>query len=458
MTAVDRDEPRDTAHGTSQLIRNIGSTFGTRVAVMLIALLSSVLLARMLGPEGRGVFALILLLPSLATSVGLLGFEQANAVYAGLAPRSRGVLVWQSVAVALGIGGTVAAVGMADVLAGAPGFEALTTAPPALVLLLLATIPARLVVEYWGAIIRGMNRIQLVNVVELGTRVILLLGLVVFVWGLDLGVTGAAWTDAVACIGTAVVLGIVLGSVKAWCMPTWDSTLWRRVAVFALAVHAATVAAYLNYRVDEFIVAALLPVEQLGLYTMAVGLVERIWIIPGSVANVLLPHLTNRRDVDAAVSAAICRHVAMWTGAACVVLFVVADPVVTILFSSSFAGAVPPLRWLLPGIFTLSIGKVLVAELLAREKPRYTVWASGAAVAANIIGNLLLVPRMGISGAALASSVSYTIMSSLLIWYYLRVTRLPWTVLIPRAADLSAYRALWRRMIRGRAAPASPPG
>src|SRR2546429_4128885 len=109
MTAVDRDEPRDTAHGTSQLIRNIGSTFGTRVAVMLIALLSSVLLARMLGPEGRGVFALILLLPSLATSVGLLGFEQANAVYAGLAPRSRGGLVWQSVAGALRIGGTVAA-------------------------------------------------------------------------------------------------------------------------------------------------------------------------------------------------------------------------------------------------------------------------------------------------------------------------------------------------------------
>src|SRR5439155_22480170 len=99
---------------------------------------------------------------------------------------------------------------------------------------------------------------------DLGTRVILLLGLVVFVWGLDLGVTGAAWTDAVACIGTAFVLGIVLGSVKAWCMPTWDSTLWRRVAVFALAVHAATVAAYLNYRVDEFIVAAFVPVEQLG--------------------------------------------------------------------------------------------------------------------------------------------------------------------------------------------------
>ena len=74
------------------------------------------------------------------------------------------------------------------------------------------------------------------------------------------------------------------------------------------------------------------------------------------------------------------------------------------------------------GIFTLSIGRVLVAELLARERPRYIVWASSAAVVANVIGNLLLVPRMGISGASLASSVSYSIMSGVVTWYYRRVT------------------------------------
>src|SRR5438874_12537420 len=116
MTAVDRDEPRDTAHGTSQLIRNIGSTFGTRVAVMLIALLSSVLLARLLGPEGRGVFALLLLVPSLATSLGLLGFEQANAVYAGLEPRGRRTLIWQSAAVAAGVGTVLAATAVTSFL------------------------------------------------------------------------------------------------------------------------------------------------------------------------------------------------------------------------------------------------------------------------------------------------------------------------------------------------------
>ena len=448
----DRNEPRQSSgHDKRELAANIGSTLVTRVIVMLIALLSSVVLARTLGPEGRGVFALLLLLPSLATNLGLLGFEQANAVYAGLAPGSRGILVWQSAAVALGVGGVVAAAGMAYFLAGAPGFEALAGAPTMLLLLLLATIPVRLVVEYWSAIVRGMNRIHLVNVVEVGTRVLSFSGILILVKALGFGVTGAALSDAAACIGAATILAILLGSVRAWCRPTWDSDLWRRSATFAVTMHAGTVAAYLNYRVDEFIIAALLPVEQLGLYAIAVGLVERIWIIPGSVANALLPHLTNRRDTDPAVCAAICRHVAIWTGAACVFVFVAADPIVTTLFSSSFSAAVVPLRWLLPGIFTLSVERVLVAELLAREKARAIVWAAAGAVVANVVGNLLLVPRMGISGASLASSISYSIMSVVVGAYYLRVTGLSWKVLIPCVEDLSTYKGLWRRMVRSEA-------
>jgi len=429
---------------TGQLVRNIGSTLLVRAATMLVALVSSVLLARGLGPEGRGMFGLLLLVPSLATSLGLLGFEQANAVYAGLEPRGRRILVWQSAGVAVLVGGTVAAIAAAYFLAGAPGFEALAAAPAPLLLLLLGTIPARLVVEYWGAILRGMNRIRLLNVFEVVARVVPLLGLIVFVWVLDLGVAGAAWVDAAACVAAALALAALLGAVGTLGKPEWDSALWWRVVRFALPVHVATVAAYLNYRVDEFIVAAYLPVEQLGLYAIAVGMAERIWIIPGSVATVLLPHLTNRPEQDATVSAAVCRHVVLWTGATCLVVFALANPVVGLLFSSSFEGAVAPLRWLLPGIFTLCIGKVLVAEILAREKPRYTMWASAAAVVTNLVGNFLLVPRIGIVGAAVASSVSYTILSAILIVCYLRVTGLRWTALVPGARDVSVYTAFWR--------------
>ena len=441
---------------TLQLVRNIGSTLVTRAVTLVLALLSSVLLARVLGPEGRGIFALVMILPSLAGTIGLLGFEQANAVYAGLEPRRRRALAWQSAAVAAGVGGALAAAGAIYFLAGAPGLEVLASAPSTFVLLLLAMIPAQLVVLYWSAIIRGMNRIQSMNLLEVGTRVAGLAGIVVLVWGLDLGVAGVVWLEVAVTLGAAIVVGVLLWTAGGWGRPVWDAGLWRRVTAFALPVHMGTIAAYLNYRVDEIFIATLLPAEQLGVYVIAVALVERIWILPGSVSTVLLPHLTSSRERDASVVAAICRHVAMWTGAACVILLVAARPLVTLLYSSRFAGAVAPLRWLLPGIFTLSIGKVLVGELLAREKARYTVWASGAAVVTNVAGNLLLVPQMGIAGAALASSVSYSVLSGVLTWYYLRVTGTRWTSLVPRVEDLSAYRNLWCRVIRGHVTSEEP--
>lgn len=59
----------------------------------MLALVSSVILARILGPEGRGIFALLLLLPDMTTSFGLIGFDQSNAVFAGLEPEARRTLV-----------------------------------------------------------------------------------------------------------------------------------------------------------------------------------------------------------------------------------------------------------------------------------------------------------------------------------------------------------------------------
>src|SRR3989442_7595630 len=63
------------------------------------------MLARLLGPEGRGTIALVFLLPQLAITLGRLGFDHANAVFAGLDPTGRRALVWQSVAIAGVAGG-----------------------------------------------------------------------------------------------------------------------------------------------------------------------------------------------------------------------------------------------------------------------------------------------------------------------------------------------------------------
>src|SRR5262249_2757428 len=157
-------------------------------------------------------------------------------------------------------------------------------------------------------------------------------------------------------------------------VPTMDMGILKRTATFALPAHCASVMSYLNYRIDQFVIAVLLPPEQLAFYVIAVDIAERLWIIPGAVSTALLPPLTNSPKRDPALAATVARHVMIWTTAACIGVFLIAGWAINVLFSSAYAPATAPLRWLLPGILSLTVGKVLVAELLARERIRFTIW------------------------------------------------------------------------------------
>jgi O-antigen/teichoic acid export membrane protein len=425
------------------LVSNIATTLSARVVIMALALLSSIILARVLGPEGRGLFALVLLMPELVRTFGLLGFDHANVVYAGLEPQSCRPLVWQSALLAVIVGGTTAIAAMSYVALGAPGFPELARGPLNLYLIALSIVPAALAIEYWFAILRGTNRIILLNVVDVATKLGGVLVLAILIVWFHLGVFGAILADFVLNIGTLLLLAILLRETNLLGKPKFDRSLFKRTACFALPAYSSTVMSYLNYRVDQFIIAIMLPPEQLGFYVIAVAIAERVWILTGAVGNALLPHLTNSKDRDPAISAVIARHVAIWTGAACLLVFFLADAAIRIMYSSVFADSVAPLQWLLPGIFIASIGKILVGELLAREKVRYLVWITGITAFVNIAGNLLLIPLMGISGAALASTLSYGLLSMMTTRFYVKETNVSPNLLVPRWSDLSIYTRLW---------------
>ena len=200
------------------LAQNILTTLLTRLAMLALALVSSVLLARLLGPEGRGLFALVLLLPELARSFGLLGFDQANTVYAGLEPENRRALVGQSTVIASVLGSGIALAGIAFFVLRVPGSQTFIHGPLWLYVLPFAVIPGALLSEYWSSVIRGMNRIALLNAVEVGMKVTSLGLVLAFVGWLHLDVGGAVWADAIITFGGVFVMAFLLfmgGSVTA---------------------------------------------------------------------------------------------------------------------------------------------------------------------------------------------------------------------------------------------------
>jgi O-antigen/teichoic acid export membrane protein len=95
---------------------------------------------------------------------------------------------------------------------------------------------------------------------------------------------------------------------------------------------------------------------------------------------------------------------------AVVIAALAAAPIISIAFGRNFLPAVPPFAWLMPGTYFLGIETVMVQLLNSDGFPSIIVAAWIADTIVNVAVNFWAIPRYGITGASIVSSVCYFLM------------------------------------------------
>ena len=211
---------------------------------------------------------------------------------------------------------------------------------------------------------------------------------------------------------------------------------------FGFKQHLGSIFQLLNYRLDLLIIAALLTSAEVGQYSVAVVIAETIWYIPSSLGQILYPK-TASSDTKAAntFTPFVCRTNILLTSIAILILYGISGTIIPWLFTSEFYPSVMALKLLLPGTLFLGINKVLASDLTGRGFPQYSTYAAFFSLIFTIIFDFLLIPRFGINGAALASSISYMISALIIIYLFIKTTGVrPLDLLILRAGDIVDYR------------------
>jgi O-antigen/teichoic acid export membrane protein len=212
--------------------------------------------------------------------------------------------------------------------------------------------------------------------------------------------------------------------------------------------YLSDLAQYLNYRMDQFLVGYFLGPTALGFYAVAASISEQLWLIPQAIAKVLLPRIA-ALDSDQAnlLTPIIARSTLLITGVIAIGLALLARPFIKLLFGISFAPTVPALLWLLPGTVALGYGKVLVSDLLGRGKPMIALVSSGVSLMFTVLLDILLIPRINISGAAIASSVSYIIATMIVVIAFLKASSVPWNrMFFSLKEDVQTYVAFFEEV------------
>ncbi len=430
-------------------------TLSTRAVGVVLGLLTSVLIARALGPEGRGAYMYPIVLAGIAVAICHLSLEQANIHLASTRRVDLRLLAGNSGLVAI-LAGSIALLGMISALLTIPG--AFAGVGPGWIILIALSTPFALHQLYMAGLAQLAYRLRALNMNQL------VAGLVQLVAILILWVTG--WLSVGGVLGVWVGIGILhwwltcrslqpVASLSPRLVP-W---LFGRSLAFGASIHIGMVLVFLHLRVDVVMLRHLGGLADVGLYTLAVFMAEAVWLATDSVASASLPHQVETRGSEAAgLTARICRMNLALGGGVAGILALLAVPMVRFLYGEPFVPAVQALWVLLPGVVAFGVQRPCGAHLLRLNRPFTISAVSTAAVLLNIALNMLWIPRWGIVGAALASTASYTLSAATFLTWLLRAEGLrlreafAWT-----GEDTRTVRGILRSGA-GAAAPASRPG
>jgi O-antigen/teichoic acid export membrane protein len=393
------------AAGT-ELRRNVLGTYGTRVFVLIITFATAVVIARELGPTGRGLYAVALTLGAIGAQFGNLGLHASNVYYVA---KDRGLLP------AL-IGNTLAVVFVACIVAalGGIGFAFWPNASPVhgtLLLLALASVPVSLAFLLIQGLLLGVNEVLAYNNIECGGKLLALM--LICVLALSHGGT------------VELFFGATLSSVMATFL--WALLRLRRIsgeplklswAVFrqsiGLGARAYTIAffGFLLLRIDLLMVKYLLGATEAGYYSISQVLAENTMMFPVVVGLLLFPKLSSLSAREEKLQ--LAKKALLVTAAlmlpAVVIAAGVAAPIISIAFGRNFLPAVSPFVWLMPGTYFLGLETVMVQLLNSEGFPPIIVVAWIVDTIVNVALNFWAIPRYGITGASIVSSVCYFLM------------------------------------------------
>ncbi len=389
----------------SVLGRATATTYGAQIAVSVLSLANVLVIARTLGPAGRGDVAFLTAVAWLTAYCFAMSAHEAMANRAATDPRDRPELAGSAVALAAVLGAAGAAT--AYVAVNYVPFLRLDVDGPALAATLVA-IPVLILQTYFSYLVRAAAAVGAANM----ALIVSALGVAFNTALAGLGLLTSrnavfGWTGAqvLSVLMLGAYLARRLGSIRA---P--NRGLLRHILSFAVRAHGAGLTNSATYRIDSWILGAIAGPHQLGIYSVAVAWFEGLFLLPQAVSLAIRPTIAKATDDRGSRLAAWGCTVAVLATVLMGGAFYLAAPVLCIgVFGPEFRDSVPLLRLLIPGALGIATLKILGSALTARGRPWLESAASACAFSAAVAMYVTLIPRFGAAGSAVASTVAYLI-------------------------------------------------
>jgi O-antigen/teichoic acid export membrane protein len=426
---------------TQKLARDIGWTMGSFVLLAASGIVINLVVAGARDAAALGVFNQAYAVYIIASQLATMGLHYSVLRHAALhdaEPQRRGPMLYTAASLALALGIAAAAI--------------VVTAAPAIGGLFDSAATGRAIA--WSAsglalfslnkvllgYLNGLRRMRAFSVLQ-GLRYLIVMLAVCAVALSDWPVEATTAAFVVAEAFTAVGALLYLRRQHLATHLAWSAHWLREHLRFGSKGLAAGMFAEFNSRIDVLLIGVFLPDREVGIYSFAAMMVDGVYHVLAIVRLNFNPLLVAAvRDADHDGAMRLRRQSARLVLPAALLLAVLSVLVLWVL--SSFVVPGKNLHEGMPSLLILMTGLVLVSPLVPFDNllmvsghPGYQTLQQLLTVTVNAAIAVLLLPRMGIEGAAIGTACSYVAGIAALLWFGHRIVG--WNLLGNRFAARS---------------------
>jgi O-antigen/teichoic acid export membrane protein len=418
----------------------------TQVILIPVGMVSGIVLARSLGPSSKGIYYFTLLVPQMISNFSSLGISSASIYLLGKKKYGIQEIFGNQLVLAAALGILGLLVFRIILCFNIPSFKDI---PHNLLLLSLILVPFFILNAYLYSDLLAQNLVIHYNLTRLLESSISVISFLILWFTKRLNLTSAVIISGSATITTSIILFITLYR-RFKPFININHKYLKETIGFGIRSYINNLVGSLNYRIDVFIIGAILAASDLGQYSVAVNIGELLWLFSDSITLVLFPEFTKLSQARAGESAMrTCRNFLFISLLAGLGLFLGAYFFIPVLYGEVFRPSIVLLLLILPGIWIFSIVKIFNAYWAGNGKPEVNLIPLSIAAFTNIPLNLILLPIIGIKGASLSSTISYTLAAAFHIYFFTRSTRSKFTdILVIRGEDIAGIKQLLIQMTR----------
>ena len=409
--SFDKDSGIENSHQTAgiRVAKNTAILILLRVGVPLLSVLLMLVLARKLGTEGIGRYALAYSLLELFNTIGPLGLY---AVITREGSRNRPVLE-KMLANAITMGSMVSLLLIVVMIVTGKvlGYDEQTQ--QILVILSFAILPCTIGYFLEGAsvAIEKMNFIAYSTLLEYVIKVGIGVALLLAGYGLE----SVMIVAVVGRFASAILNALFLKHEKIRVSFGFDPDMIRKLLRLCPAFLFIGIFATLYWRIDILMLSWMRPLEDVGLYGAAYRLFNFAILIPASLSLALYPQMTRLMQQDqeqlVRLGRIALRYLFALTLPIAVALTIIGKDALILLFSNDFQSAATTVAVLAWALIPYGVVRYNAYLLFAADRQNVDLVINIIMALLNILMNLLLIPRYGHLGAAIATLCSISIYS-----------------------------------------------